>query len=922
MGAEACSSAVFGDIVRMLREALCGISVALRDTLNSPMDEKFWSSVEALLMANSASGLASLDAEQLSSSTKHGQIESRFLARAVCRSVAALRGWTLEDQGYPSAELKVDPMSMRPGRADIAVLLRQLLGIARRSGSRTLRVSADMAAMAESLLAQSGVAIESKGFAVARLRLVDDTIIDGIPDQLGVIRPEMRRIRRSVPGDGALRRIGLKDYASERQREAVMAVFAAPPRSVILVSLPTGGGKSLCHQLPAHFWSGGGDRAGGTTLVVVPTVALALDQVRASQCLFAKNPYACAEIIGDTPDSARKAVFESIRRGETPLVFMSPEMVLGPAGRMAIEESAREGHLRALVIDEAHLITSWGVKFRPDLQRIARFRRHLAELDPRIVTVLLSATATPAAIDRLRARYTEKGDVFRHIDGQALRQEHDFVSVSVPDPRQRSEIVARMLHRLPRPVLMYTTRVEDANSLFGELRERGFLRSAVFTGQTGRADRKQVIDDWRADRLDLVVATSAFGLGIDKPDVRVVVHATIPESLDRLYQEVGRSGRDGFAATSICVQAAGDMELARRNSLTSLLTSILAAKRVLSMLEERVDEPPMESGERLYRVKLDDVADHVAERNQPSGRTNREWNAAALLLLERAGILAVVRIEDDFDDSGKLWWTIRLDRPEVCSTVEELSAAIEPMRSSEQQTNIAELERLARAVDPGTEICMHALLAQTYGLADVGDCGRCNACRSMGRPSASQVHIEPLAGRWANSPARTRTLGHRLRRVLGEMRYRRAAIALTEAPQSPKGDLSRGVSRLLRALAEDGVDLFVVPDHMVESVLSVVWEERDSIGSVRPWSSLRTFGRGQIERFGTALLLTPRLGEEQEVEFRARQVNELVGSAAIPFAVFVAPSHLRLPQQPDRRWLDSVASARCFDASEYLEAPL
>jgi hypothetical protein len=340
------------------------------------------------------------------------------------------------------------------------------------------------------------------------------------------------------------------------------------------------------------------------------------------------------------------------------------------------------------------------------------------------------------------------------------------------------------------------------------------------------------------------------------------------------------------------------------------------------MLEERIDEPLTASGVRLFRVKLDDVADHVAAQNPQSGRTNREWNAAALLLLERAGIVGVVRIEDEFDESGKLWWTIRIDRPEVCSTIEMLSAAIEPTRSAEQQVNIAELERLAKAVDPLSVICVHALLAETYGLAHIGDCGRCTACRTAGQAPDAHIPTDPLPGRWPSSPARLRKLGPRLRRVLGEMRYRRAAIALTESPQSAAGDLSKSLARLLRALAEDGVDAFLVPDHLVEAVLSIIEGERDSIGTVRPWSSLRTFGRGQLERFGAAFLVAPQLGAEHEVERRAKQVDEMVNSETLPFAVFVAPSHLRVPQRPDRRWLDGIASARCFDASEYLEAPL
>ncbi|WP_431266902.1 DEAD/DEAH box helicase [Dankookia sp. P2] len=491
-------------------------------------------------------------------------------------------------------------------------------------------------------------------------------------------RPEMRRTQRPAPPDVPL--LSCTDhaaYASAAQKQAVHAALTAPPAGVLLATLPTGAGKSLVTQLLALEPL----RRGRARLVlcVVPTVALAIDQHRAALPHFERMGarQRVAYLAGDDQDAASRAdLLDRVRRGSVSLLFTAPErLVRGPLAD-AVLSCVREQGLAALVVDEAHLVAGWGGRFRPAFQQVKEQRERLLAAAPEpFPTVLLSATVTPQTADILRDLFAPHQTPFLRVDARALRAEPDWVTHRYEDRDERLREAVHVLRHLPRPAIAYTTSVEDAEALYDALRAGplGLRRVALFTGETRGDQRARIVDEWRADELDLVVATSAFGLGVDKPDVRAVVHATMPEGLDRFYQEAGRGGRDGHATLSCVLWTPDDRDLARRNAFINVITTDKALARWSAMSHSR-DPAPGEITTLDLRCRPA-YAGSQAEERRSEGTVG--WNLATLLLFERAGALRVTGI-DTRQDMADIVWRWPGDRT-------ALEQAVDTQRLAEQE---------------------------------------------------------------------------------------------------------------------------------------------------------------------------------------------------------------------------------------------
>src|SRR5262249_2212660 len=288
-----------------------------------------------------------------------------------------------------------------------------------------------------------------------------------------------------------------------------------------------------------------------------PTVALALDHARTLSTIPGLER--SRALTGELKPAERDELLAEFRRGEIPVLFLSPEYALGIAREPLIEAatvptakySGLDARLKAIFIDEAHIVESWGRSFRPDFQRLPALLANLRQVEPSIRTVLLSATLTPAARIELRRAYSSSGN-WLEIDARTPRYEFDIVVQSYSSQEQREATLDHVIDLAPRPLVVYTTRVEDASNLFVRQERRGYQRMALFTGDTAGLERGIIVKDWAAGRLDLIIATSAFGMGIDKSDVRSVVHACLPESPSRWYQEIGRAARDGHQGLAVC----------------------------------------------------------------------------------------------------------------------------------------------------------------------------------------------------------------------------------------------------------------------------------------------------------------------------------------------------------------------------------
>jgi ATP-dependent DNA helicase RecQ len=291
-----------------------------------------------------------------------------------------------------------------------------------------------------------------------------------------------------------------------------------------LVVLPTGGGKSLCYQAPALTRE-------GLTVVVSPLISLMTDQVSG---LLADG--AAAAMLTSTQDGAQRAAAEqALDEGRLSLLFVAPERLAMPG---FIERLAHAG-LANLAVDEAHCISHWGHDFRPEYRRIGELRVRLPELPVQAYT----ATATPAVREDIVAQLGLRNPLV--LVGEVDRPNLVY---RVRPRRDVAEQVMSVIGQAPGAAgIVYCLSRKNTESLAARLSSRGVRCAAYHAGLEGR-ERNRVQDAFQSEELDVVVATVAFGMGIDRPDVRFVIHASLPKGVEQYVQETGRAGRDGLPA--------------------------------------------------------------------------------------------------------------------------------------------------------------------------------------------------------------------------------------------------------------------------------------------------------------------------------------------------------------------------------------
>jgi ATP-dependent DNA helicase RecQ len=425
---------------------------------------------------------------------------------------------------------------------------------------------------------------------------------------------------------------GFADYVSPGQREAVRSALLLPHGQTLIAALPTGSGKSFIAQAPILM----GGLEGPLTICIVPTTALVLDQARQTAKLlehrFPRRELPHLAWHSGLGPEARAAIKAAIREGRQRILYASPEAVTGTLSP-SLYDAASKGLLANFVVDEAHLVSQWGDSFRPAFQMLSGVRRGLLSASGRqpFRTILMSATLTPDTVETLEALFGPV-DAVRMVAAIHLRPEPQYWLHREDDPNEKALKVLEALRHAPRPFILYVTERDDARIWLSRLRAAGYERLACFHGETPSAERLQIIQDWSKDRLDGVVATSAFGVGIDKGDVRTVIHAATPETLDRFYQEVGRGGRDGRHSAAMSLYGHGDREAAARISSPKLISEELGFDRWTAMFAkaERLDG----LGTRL-RVDLTVVPPHLRQQTD----YNEAWNMRTLVMMARAGML-------------------------------------------------------------------------------------------------------------------------------------------------------------------------------------------------------------------------------------------------------------------------------------------
>jgi len=391
------------------------------------------------------------------------------------------------------------------------------------------------------------------------------------------------------------------------QQEAVAA--AAAGRNVLVV-MPTGAGKSLCYQLPALM------RA-DLTLVVSPLVSLMQDQVQALETIAP----GCAGLVSGQQGAAENAAtMGRAAQGELRLLYVAPERFASAA----FLEQIKAVDVGLFVVDEAHCVSQWGHDFRPDYLRLADAARWLGAE----AIIASTATATPqvAADIVARLRLTDVARVTTGFDRPNL----SFAVVPCRSPAEKRRRVAAVLaDPAARPAIVYAGTRKATDALAADLASA--LGSEVLTYHAGmpREDRALAQRRFMAGGVEVVVATNAFGMGVDKADVRTVVHASVPPSLEAYYQEAGRAGRDGRPARALLFAEPRDKGL-----------------HVFFIERAEVEEPAIARvAERLAAVTVDGRFDVALDELEPGGEGDRA--RAIVGHLTRKGVVRVAPAPPD-----------------------------------------------------------------------------------------------------------------------------------------------------------------------------------------------------------------------------------------------------------------------------------
>ncbi|MEZ4336913.1 MAG: ATP-dependent DNA helicase RecQ [Sandaracinaceae bacterium] len=331
------------------------------------------------------------------------------------------------------------------------------------------------------------------------------------------------------------------------QREAVVELLEGSGR--VLAIAPTGGGKSLCYQFPATELE-------GTSIVISPLIALMEDQVRSLTERGIRATYLASNLDAEE----RRWRTRGLREGDYDLVYVAPERLAG-AGMI---EALRALRPPLVAIDEAHCISQWGHDFRPDYLRLGEVLRELA---PRRV-LACTATATPVVRDEILEKLG-LGEGTRQILRGFARPNLHLASEEVDGKTARKRIIfAAIDEALGAPtqpqggVIVYAGTRAKTDEIAADVSARGW-RCAGYHAGMDPDDRTRVSHAFAGGELDVVVATNAFGMGIDRPDIRAVIHFQPPGSIEAYYQEVGRAGRDGKPAYGLLLSGSGDIALRR-----------------------------------------------------------------------------------------------------------------------------------------------------------------------------------------------------------------------------------------------------------------------------------------------------------------------------------------------------------------------
>ena len=437
---------------------------------------------------------------------------------------------------------------------------------------------------------------------------------------------------------------GLTDFrptpVDSNGRPLQQAIVEAAMRGEhVLGILPTGTGKSICYQIPAlsRF-----DKTGALTVVISPLVALMADQVNG---LEARGITSSAAINGLLSMPERATVLERIRLGDIGILIVSPEQLRNRTLRNVLAQ--RE--IGAWILDEAHCISKWGHDFRPDYRYVGRFIKEKAGSSPIPPVLCLTATAKPDVVKDMISHFADKvGVQMKLFDGGASRTNLKFEVLPTTPPEKFGHVLQLLAHELPPEksggAIVYSATRKKTEEISVFLKSQG-LSAGHFHAGLPPETKKAVQKDFIEGSLRVIVATNAFGMGIDKPDVRLVIHADIPGSLENYLQEAGRAGRDRDDAKCVLLYTPEDVERQFGMSARSRLTpreiqAVLKSLRNLDRKKKRSGEVVATAGEILAE-EGDGAFERDSATDDTRVRTAVAWLEEAVLLQRDENLVQV-----------------------------------------------------------------------------------------------------------------------------------------------------------------------------------------------------------------------------------------------------------------------------------------
>ena len=530
-----------------------------------------------------------------------------------------------------------------------------------------------------------------------------------------------------------LRRLtGFKSFKTVAQKLAVCGASNAPSGSTTLISLPTGGGKSLITQVLAY-------QQEGLTIAIVPTVSLAIDQVRVAKQII-KSSSVDDEIFSYSSGVDPAPMIDAIEKRTARLLFISPEAVMSNKRIRNVLEKANDGrYIKGIVIDEAHIVVDWGALFRVDYQCLESWRKKLVSKNPEIRTILLSATFEEKSIDILKKLFSVPDKPWIEIRCDSLRHEPRFMYIKAKSRTDKTKKMIELVKKLPHPMVVYVSSPSEAEHYASVLRKEGIRNVKTFTGETSGIRRRELIDSWTDDRFEVMVATSAFGVGVDKSDVRTVLHLYVPQNPNAYYQELGRGGRDGLPCLSLMCVEKEDIASAFGRISKKVLTTEKITGRWCSMY--RSSATKLKDGMAFVdtAVKPNYAEDDFPD-DRPLSEKHKDWNIYVLLFLRRNGLIEIL---DILPQDGRYIFVVKVLDERLLASDIDAEKAIAPYRYEEWNTYVAGFNALKRAMRKSGTECWSEMFFSTYHRVSE----YCAGCDEHDEPNNADAGEFPLKTR-------------------------------------------------------------------------------------------------------------------------------------------------------------------------------